>query len=84
MASKPQTIEAYPAERERFVVEWKNAGCRLDMGKSRVRVKKLEQEPLKVIGRAVRRMTPGKFVKASEAGLPESVKKKRAEAEGSS
>jgi hypothetical protein len=67
-----------PKEQERFVAEWKETGCRLDMGKSCVRVKKLDDVPLDVIGRSIRRTTAKKFVKAYESALPESAKKKRA------
>ena len=42
-------------EQERFVNEWKATGSRLDMGKSCVRVKKLEDIPLEVLGGAVKR-----------------------------
>ena len=48
------------------------------MGKSCVRVKKLEDIPLEVVGRAIKRITAKKFVASYEASLPESVKKKRA------
>ena len=69
-----------PQEQERFREEWLATGKRLDMGKSCVRVRKLEDIPLEVLGRAIKRATARKFVKAYEAGLPESVKKKRAAA----
>ena len=67
-----------PKEQGRFVREWKKSGCRLDMGKSCVRVKKLEDVPAEVIGRSIRRMTAKKFVAAYEAALPESARKKLA------
>lgn len=54
------------AERERVAKEWKATGHRLDMGKSCIRVKRLEQVPLEVLGKAVKRMTAAKFVKAYE------------------
>jgi len=38
-------------EKARFVEEWKATGKRLDMGKSCVRVKKLDDLPLEVLGR---------------------------------
>ena len=58
-----------PGEMERFVREWEATGKRLDMGKSCVRVKKLEDVPLDVLGRAIKRATVKKFVAAYEAGL---------------
>ncbi|MFQ5669227.1 MAG: DUF1801 domain-containing protein [Acidobacteriota bacterium] len=54
-------------EQARFAAEWKAAGKRLDMGKSCVRVKKLGDVPLEVIGRAFKRMTAKKFVKGYKA-----------------
>ena len=56
-------------EKERFVSEWKATGKRLDMGKSCVRVKKLEDIPLDVLGGVFKRMTAKKFVAAYEAGI---------------
>lgn len=53
-------------------------GCKLDMGKSCVRFKKVEELPLDLIGEAIRGASD--FVERYEAGLPESVKKKRAKA----
>ena len=53
----------------RFVSEWKETGKRLDMGKSCVRVKDLDSIPLEVIGRAFKRSTAKKFVKAYEASI---------------
>jgi hypothetical protein len=38
--------------------------------------KKLEDIPLEVVGRAIKRMTAKKFVAAYEADLPDSAKKK--------
>lgn len=70
-------IYGAPAEQERFAAEWKKTGCRLDMGKACIRVKSLDQVPLAVVGRAIKRVSAKKFVKAYEAALPDSVKKKR-------
>ncbi len=62
---------------DQFREEWLATGNKLNMGKSCVRVTKLENIPLEVVGRAIKRMTAKKFVAAYEAGLPDSVKKKR-------
>lgn len=70
-------IYCTPAEQERFAEEWKKTGCPLDMGKSCIRVKSLDQVPLAVLGRAIKRATASKFIRAYEAVLPTSVKKKR-------
>ena len=52
--------------KNRFVEEWKNTGKKLDMGKSCVRFKKLEDVPLKVIGDAVKRVPMKKYIKQYE------------------
>ncbi len=56
-------------EVERFQEAWKNTGHKLDMGKSCVRFKKLEDVPLDVIAKTVKRMTVKKFIKAYESSL---------------
>ena len=53
----------------RFVEAWKKTGKKLDMGKSCVRFKKLEDVPLKVIGDAVKRVPMKKFIKQYEEQL---------------
>ncbi|MDP2316807.1 MAG: DUF1801 domain-containing protein [Pseudomonadota bacterium] len=50
-------------------------GCKLDMGKSCVRFKKLSDLPLDLIGQAIARSS--NFVEKYEAALPPSVRKKR-------
>ncbi len=56
------------ASSARFQEEWRATGKRLDMGKSCVRVKKLEDVPLDVVGRAVR--VPVKtFIESYESNL---------------
>ena len=62
-------IYANEGERERFCDEWVASGKRLDMGKACVRVKKLEDIPLDVVGRAFKRITAKKFVAAYERSL---------------
>ena len=58
-----------PKEVERFGAAWKKAGKRLDMGKSCVRFKKLEDVPLEVLGTTVKRATVAKFLAAYEGTL---------------
>jgi hypothetical protein len=65
---------------DRFRKEWLATGKKLDMGKSCVRVKTLEDIPLDVVGRVFKRMTAKKFVKCYEYTLPDSVKQKLAKA----
>lgn len=60
-------IYAVPGEAERFAAKWKATGNRLDMGKSCVRFRKLEDVPLQVVGDAIRRVTANRFVAAYEA-----------------
>lgn len=61
---------------EQFQKEWKATGKRLDMGKSCVRIKTLDDVPLDVLGRAIKRITAAKFVKSYEAIIPASKRKK--------
>jgi len=56
-------------EEARFREAWKATGKRLDMGKACVRVKRLEDVPLEVVGRAFKRMTAEKFVAHYEAAI---------------
>ncbi len=48
--------------REWFVDAWQKSGKKLDMGKSCVRFKKLEEVPLKVIGQAIKKVTVKKYI----------------------
>lgn len=52
--------------------QFMKAGKKLDMGKSCVRFKKLEDLPLEVVGQAFRRMTVKKYVAIYEAALAQS------------
>lgn len=61
-------------QRETFEREWQEAAAagkagKLDMGKGCVRFKKLEQVPLEVVGRAIRRVRLREFVSGYEAGI---------------
>jgi len=56
-----------PALTAWFTDAWRAAGKKLDMGKSCVRVKKLEDVPLGVIGELVRRVPVAAFVEHYEA-----------------
>lgn len=62
-------IYTSPEEQAGFREDWLASGKKLDMGKSCVRIKKLEDLPLDVLGRALRRMTAKKFVASYEASL---------------
>ena len=67
-------------EETRFRKEWLASGKRLDMGKSCVRIKKLDDVPLDVVGRAFKRVTAKKFVAAYEKSIPASARKGKATA----
>lgn len=50
-----------------FIQEWTNTGKRLDMGASCVRVKKLEDVPLALLGNAIRKISAKKFIRQYES-----------------
>jgi hypothetical protein len=62
----------------RFVEEWKATGKKLDMGKACVRFKRLEDVPLEVVGRAIKRMPVKKYIAMYEGLLAERVGVKKA------
>jgi Domain of unknown function (DU1801) len=64
-----------PKEVSRFGQEWKKAGKKLDMGKSCLRFKKLEDVALDVIGAAIKRMPAKKFIDLYVGNRPSSAKK---------
>lgn len=77
IANRKQAVSFYlfglymsEGDHERFVAAWQKTGHKLDMGKSCVRVKKLESTPLDVIGKAVKRMTLRRFIRWYEASRP--------------
>jgi len=59
-------IYADEAEREWFVDAWAAAGKKLNMGKSCVRFKRLDEVPLDVIGEAVARVSVDDIINAHE------------------
>jgi hypothetical protein len=50
-----------------FRDEWLATGCRLDMGRSCVRFRALDELPMDVIGREVARITPDALIERHEA-----------------
>jgi hypothetical protein len=52
-----------------FQQAWAKSGKKLDMGKSCVRFKKLEDLPLDVIGEAIRRVPVNKFIALYESAI---------------
>ncbi|MCA9001360.1 MAG: DUF1801 domain-containing protein [Planctomycetes bacterium] len=72
-----------PEALKQFQDEWKASGQKLDMGKSCVRFKKIENVPLDAIGNAVARVSVDQYVAAYEAALdgygkPRTAAKKKA------
>ena len=56
------------AERKEFADAFKRAGKKLDMGKSCLRFKNLDDLPLDAVGRAIASTPPEKFIAQYEAG----------------
>lgn len=56
-----------PAQAERFREEFTGAGKRLDMGKSCIRFRRLDDLPLDVVGRAIASTPPEAFIAQYEA-----------------
>lgn len=54
-----------------FREAWTSTGRKLDMGKSCVRFKKLEDVPLDVVGKAVKRVPVKKYLAFYESNLPQ-------------
>jgi len=54
---------------KQFQTEWKKAGKKLDMGKSCIRFKKLEDLALEVIGRSIARVTAREYAKQCERAV---------------
>jgi hypothetical protein len=52
-----------------FREAWSKTGKKLDMGKSCVRFKKLDDVPLEVVGQAVKRVPVNEFIKHCESAL---------------
>jgi hypothetical protein len=65
------------AEQEAWFREaWAKSGKKLDMGKSCVRFKKLDDVPLDVIGQAIRRIPVRAFIENYQASIARSAKRK--------
>lgn len=75
MALYLMTVYGHKETADWFVKSYKASGKKLDMGKSCVRFKRLEDLPLSVIGQAIARVSVDKYVKAYEASRKR-VKKK--------
>ncbi len=60
--------------REWFVDAWKASGKKLDMGKSCIRVKKLDDVPLDVLGKAIKKMKAKAFIEHYDSLRPDGPK----------
>tara|TARA_R110002049_G_scaffold72490_3_gene187264 strand:+ start:29284 stop:29802 length:519 start_codon:yes stop_codon:yes gene_type:complete len=61
--------------REWFTQAWRASGKKLDMGKSCVRFKKIDDVPLAVVGQAIGRISTKKFIAMYEAAVPAAKRK---------
>lgn len=59
------------SRRDEFLADWKKSGKKLDMGKSCIRFKKLDDLPLDVIGRAIKRVSAKGYIAAYDAMRPD-------------
>jgi len=66
MAVYLTSVYSDEAVQEKFVAEYKATGKKLDMGKSCVRFKSLDQLPLEVIGEAIAAMSVEEFIAINE------------------
>ncbi len=62
-------IYDHPEHEAWFLDAWAKSGKKLDMGKSCVRFKKIEDLPLKVVGQAIKRVPARRFIEFYEAAL---------------
>jgi len=76
LASQKHYISIYlgcvymnPEHEAWFREAWAKTGKKLDMGKSCVRVKKLDDVPLNVIGQAIKRVPVKKFIEHYESAI---------------
>lgn len=72
-------IYASEEDQAAFRRDWLASGKKLDMGKSCVRVKKLEDIPLDVVGRTFARITAKKFVASYERNLQAAGRREKAQ-----
>ncbi len=71
-----------PEQDARFREAWNKTGKKLDMGKSCVRFKKIDDVPLKVIGQAIKRVPAKKFIEYYETTLRSMGNKRTSKATG--
>ena len=62
-------VYGHAPTRARFEAEWRKSGKKLDMGKSCVRFKKLDDLPLDVVGQAIARVPAQAYIERYEETL---------------
>lgn len=67
-------------QREWFIQAWEKTGKKLDMGKSCIRFKSLDQVPLEVVGEAIRRVSAEQHIAEYEKNIKPPAKKSEAKA----
>lgn len=70
-------IYSDPKQQDWFRKAWARTGKKLDMGKSCVRFKKLDDLPLGVIGQTIKRVPAKKFIANYESTLARTARAKR-------
>ncbi|MCH7885097.1 MAG: hypothetical protein IIC01_07565 [Planctomycetes bacterium] len=70
------SVYSDPNQAAWFREAWIKTGQKLDMGKSCVRFKKIEDVPLDVIGKAIKRVSVKKFIERYESIIQPAGKKK--------
>ncbi len=78
MAVYLMCVYGHPENEAWFRKAWAKTGKKLDMGKSCIRFKKLEDLPLEVIGEAIARVPVKEFIAYYEAAIKPSGKRKKA------
>ncbi len=63
-------VYADDESRDRFLTSYKETGKRLDMGKSCVRFRKLDDLPVELIGKAIAEFSVDEFIELSESARP--------------
>lgn len=76
MAISLMCVYGDPAHEAWFREAWAKTGRKVDMGKSCVRFKKLDEVPLKVIGQAARKVPVKKFIAYYESTLGSTSKRR--------
>ena len=79
MAIYMMCIYADPEHERWFREAWAGTGKKLDMGKSCIRFKKIDDLPLEVIGQAIKRVPAKKFIEFDESSVNKSGRKRAAQ-----